>query len=69
MLQSYSLNAAKSMTGFLLDDGAYGEGAAGDSIYGATIAANVSTNGQMVRYYVTAAAKLLALVSRTNSAS
>ncbi len=38
----------------MLDDGLHGDGVAGDRIFGATIPASASTNGQMVRYYVTA---------------
>ncbi|MDB6033646.1 MAG: Spore coat protein CotH [Verrucomicrobiales bacterium] len=38
----------------MFDDGTHGDGAAGDGIYGATIPASASTNGQMVRYYITA---------------
>jgi hypothetical protein len=38
----------------MLDDGLHGDGVAGDRIFGAVIPANASTNGQMVRYYVTA---------------
>lgn len=37
------------------DDGAHGDGTAGDGIYGATIPADLSTNGQMIRYAVRAA--------------
>lgn len=36
------------------DDGLHGDGAPGDGIYGATIPANLSTNGQLIRYAVTA---------------
>jgi CotH kinase protein/Concanavalin A-like lectin/glucanases superfamily/Lamin Tail Domain/Immunoglobulin domain len=36
------------------DDGAHGDGGAGDCLFGATIPASASTPGQMVRYYVTA---------------
>jgi hypothetical protein len=36
----------------MFDDGAHGDGAAGDGIYAATIPANASTNGQMIRYYI-----------------
>ena len=39
----------------MFDDGAHGDGTAGDGIYGATIPASASINGQMVRYYITAA--------------
>jgi hypothetical protein len=38
----------------MFDDGAHGDGAAGDSIYGATIPATASTAGDLVRWYVTA---------------
>ena len=44
--------AEKSMAMF--DDGLHGDGVAGDDIWGATIPANASSPGQMVRYYVTA---------------
>lgn len=37
-----------------LDDGAHGDGAAADGIYGATVPASASTPGQMVRWYITA---------------
>ena len=36
----------------MFDDGQHGDGAAGDGVWGATIPANVSSPGQMVRYYV-----------------
>ena len=39
----------------MYDDGAHGDGAAGDYVYGATIGASASVAGQMVRWYVTAA--------------
>ena len=39
----------------MFDDGAHGDGAAGDRIYGATIPASASLPGQMVRYYIVAA--------------
>jgi CotH kinase protein/Lamin Tail Domain len=38
----------------LLDDGAHGDGAAADGLYGASIPASASTPGQMVRWYITA---------------
>ena len=38
----------------MFDDGAHGDGAAGDGWYGASIPANLSTNGQMIRYFVSA---------------
>ncbi len=37
-----------------LDNGANGDGGAGDGIYGATIPASASAPGQMVRWYITA---------------
>ena len=39
----------------MYDDGAHGDGAAADGVYGAAIPAGASTPGQMVRWYVTAA--------------
>jgi hypothetical protein len=38
----------------MLDDGAHGDGLAGDGVYGAWIAANASASGQMIRYYLVA---------------
>lgn len=38
----------------MFDDGAHGDGVANDGIFGATIPANASTNGQMVRYFISA---------------
>ena len=38
----------------MFDDGNHGDGIAGDDVYGATIPANESSPGEMVRYYVTA---------------
>jgi hypothetical protein len=38
----------------MFDDGAHGDGAAGDRVFGATIPASASTNGQMVRYLISA---------------
>jgi hypothetical protein len=37
----------------MYDDGTHGDGAAGDSVYGATIPASASSPGQMLRWYVT----------------
>ncbi len=45
----------------MFDDGAHGDGGAGDGVYGATIPAAASQPGQMVRYYV------FALDTSTNS--
>ena len=36
------------------DDGTQGDGAASDGVFGATIPANLSTNGQMIRYAIAA---------------
>ncbi len=38
----------------MLDDGQHGDGVAGDGVYGATIPANLSTNGEMIRWFITA---------------
>jgi hypothetical protein len=38
----------------MLDDGAHSDGLPGDDIFGATIPASASTNGQMIRYYISA---------------
>ncbi|HXJ74913.1 MAG TPA: CotH kinase family protein, partial [Candidatus Dormibacteraeota bacterium] len=38
----------------MFDDGGHGDGLAGDGLYGAVIPANLSTNGQMIRYYISA---------------
>lgn len=38
----------------MFDDGAHGDGGAGDGVYGARIPASASTNGQMIRYAVAA---------------
>ncbi|MBL9171763.1 MAG: lamin tail domain-containing protein [Verrucomicrobiales bacterium] len=39
----------------MLDDGLHGDGAAADGQFGAFIPASASTNGQLVRYFITAA--------------
>ena len=36
----------------MFDDGAHGDGGAGDGVWGATIPASAATNGQMIRYYI-----------------
>jgi len=38
----------------MFDDGIHGDGAAGDFVFGATIPASASTNGQMIRYLIRA---------------
>jgi subtilisin-like proprotein convertase family protein len=39
----------------MFDDGAHGDGGAGDGVFGASIPANVALAGQMIRWYVSAA--------------
>ncbi len=39
----------------MFDDGAHGDGLPNDGLFGATIPASASTNGQMVRYFISAA--------------
>jgi hypothetical protein len=41
-------------TATMFDDGLHGDGAAGDGVFGGTIPQNLGTNGQMIRYYLTA---------------
>jgi hypothetical protein len=36
----------------MLDDGLHGDGLAGDDVYGAFIPSNISTNGEMVRWFI-----------------
>ena len=50
----YRIMFASEVTTPMFDDGAHGDGAANDGVFGATIPANVSTNGQMIRYLVAA---------------
>ena len=50
----YRVNFGGELTLPMSDDGAHGDGAAGDGTYGATIPADASLPGQMVRWYVTA---------------
>jgi len=38
----------------MFDDGAHGDGLAGDGTFGATIPASASTNSQMIRYFISA---------------
>ncbi len=38
----------------MFDDGAHGDGGAGDGLFGASIPASASTNGQMIRYLISA---------------
>ena len=50
----YRIMFNTEVTAPMFDDGAHGDGAAGDGIYGATISSTLSTNGQMIRYAITA---------------
>ena len=50
----YRIMFSNEVSTTMFDDGAHGDGAAGDGVYGATIPANLSTNGEMIRYYLTA---------------
>ena len=50
----YRIMFNNELTTAMFDDGAHGDGAAGDGVYGATIPANLSTNGQMIRYLIAA---------------
>src|SRR4030095_11001850 len=38
----------------MFDDGLHGDGGSNDMVYAATIPASASTNGQMVRWYISA---------------
>jgi hypothetical protein len=59
----YRIMFSNELTTAMFDDGAHGDGAAGDGVYGATIPANLSTNGQMIRYFI-AATDVTAAASR-----
>lgn len=48
----YRVMYSNAVTAPMFDDGLHGDGAPGDGIWGATIPAAASTNGQMVRYYI-----------------
>lgn len=50
----YRIQFGPETTAPMFDDGAHADGAAGDGLFGAWIPANLSTNGQMIRYYITA---------------
>lgn len=50
----YRIQFNDEVTTLMWDDGAHGDGEAGDGIYGATIARDVSAEGQMIRYLVSA---------------
>ncbi len=59
----YRVMFSNEVTTAMFDDGQHGDGASGDGVYGATIPANLSTNGQMIRYLI-AATDVLANASR-----
>lgn len=50
----YRIMFSNEVTVTMFDDGAHGDGPAGNGVYGATIPANLSTNGQMIRYLISA---------------
>ncbi len=50
----YRIMFGSEVTTPMFDDGAHGDGAAGDGVYGASIPANLSTRGEMIRYFITA---------------
>jgi hypothetical protein len=50
----YRVMFAAESTLPMFDDGAHGDGGAGDFIYGATIPASAASPGQMIRYYIRA---------------
>ncbi len=50
----YRIMFSNEVTVTMFDDGTHGDGAAADGLFGATIPANLSTNGEMIRYYVAA---------------
>lgn len=54
VLLSYRVMYGTTNTVPMLDDGLHGDGASGDGIYGASIPAAASTNGQMIRWFITA---------------
>ncbi|MBL9170576.1 MAG: lamin tail domain-containing protein [Verrucomicrobiales bacterium] len=54
ILLSYRVMYGVTNTLPMLDDGLHGDGAAGDGVFGATIPAAASTNGQMVRWFISA---------------
>jgi len=51
----YRIMFGETNSAQMFDDGLHGDGAAGDGVYGAAIPASLSTNGQMIRYFVRAA--------------
>lgn len=51
---TYKVMFGAEVTIPMLDDGSHNDGVAGDGIFGAFIPASASTNGQMVRWFITA---------------
>lgn len=51
---TYRVMYSNEVALLMFDDGAHGDGPAGDGIFGARIPASASTNGQMVRYFIRA---------------
>ncbi len=50
----YRIMFRNEVTTTMFDDGAHGDGAAGDGLYGAAIPADLSTSGEMIRYFIVA---------------
>ncbi|MGB0386056.1 MAG: lamin tail domain-containing protein [Ardenticatenaceae bacterium] len=50
----YRVMYSETFTTPMFDDGMHGDGAASDSVYGATIPPSAAEPGEMVRYYITA---------------
>ncbi len=51
---TYRIMYGPEVTVAMADDGLHGDGLANDALFGAIIPATLSTNGQMIRYFVTA---------------
>lgn len=51
---TYKIMFSNDVTVPMFDDGAHGDGPPGDGVYGASIPANISNIGEMVRWYVRA---------------
>jgi hypothetical protein len=51
---TYRVMFSNEVTVPMFDDGAHGDGAAGDGVYAATIPATAAQMGQMIRYYISA---------------
>jgi hypothetical protein len=50
----YRIMFATEVSVPMFDDGAHGDGLASDGVFGASIPASASTNGQMIRYFISA---------------